>query len=128
MRIVLWVLFIFLAAGWWLISCTQKEKEIDAIHHDVSNSLEALANWYEVEWSPLLQKGSGEQLQQAFLKGRQLYKKEEWAIEYFFAATAKELNGPPVPEIEAAEHLLFPPSGFQMMETFLFPFKEKPAQ
>lgn len=124
MRIVVWVLSIMLGAVLWIISCTQKEKEVAAIHKDVSNSLAALANWYEEEWNPLLQKGNEKGLQQAFLKGRQLYKKGEWAFEYFFAATAKELNGPPVPEIEAAEHLVFPPSGFQVMETSLFPFKE----
>jgi cytochrome c peroxidase len=125
MRFVILMIGLVLCVGVWMHSCAKKKNNVALIHGQVSNSLVALSDWYEREWQLLLQSGNEEQLQQSFLKGRQLYKKEEWAIEYFFAVTAKELNGPPVPEIEAAEHLVFPASGFGVMETFIFPFKEE---
>lgn len=63
----------------------------------------------------------------AFLKSRLLFKKFEWAAEYFSADLAKRLNGPPVQEIENAD-LLDPslaraidPMGLQLIEPFIYP-------
>ncbi|MBO9573175.1 MAG: cytochrome C peroxidase, partial [Chitinophagaceae bacterium] len=45
-----------------------------------------------------------------------------FAIEYFFGNSARNLNGPPLPEIEAEEHTVIDPGGFQVIEDFLFPY------
>jgi cytochrome c peroxidase len=66
-------------------------------------------------------------IQRLFLKTRLLFKKFEWAAEYFMGATTAMVNGPPVQEVENAD-LLDPalargltPSGLQVMEELLFP-------
>nr|WP_294869922.1 cytochrome c peroxidase [uncultured Pedobacter sp.] len=66
-------------------------------------------------------------VQQTFLKSRLLFKKFEWAAEYFTADLTKRLNGPPVQEIENAD-LLDPslaravdPMGLQVIEQFIYP-------
>ena len=66
-------------------------------------------------------------IQHAFLKSRLLFKKFEWATEYFTADLSKRLNGPPVQEIENAD-LMDPslargvdPTGLQVIEEFLYP-------
>lgn len=66
-------------------------------------------------------------VRQAFLKSRLLFKKVEWAAEYFSADLTERLNGPPVQEIENAD-LLDPslvraidPMGLQVIEEFIYP-------
>src|SRR5687768_8089658 len=59
-------------------------------------------------------------LKKSFAKGRKWYKKIEWAIEYFYPSTARQINGPALPEIEAEEHIVIEPGGFQVMEELLF--------
>ncbi|WP_316753028.1 cytochrome-c peroxidase [Pedobacter gandavensis] len=66
-------------------------------------------------------------VRQAFLKSRLLFKKFEWASEYFTADLSRRLNGPPVEEIENAD-LLDPslarsidPMGLQVIEELIYP-------
>lgn len=66
-------------------------------------------------------------LQERFLKARLLYKKFEWAAEYFIGPLAQRLNGAPVQEIENAD-LLDPTmayainaTGLQVIEEYVFP-------
>jgi cytochrome c peroxidase len=68
-----------------------------------------------------------QKIRQVFLKSRLLYKKFEWAAEYFAADLAERLNGPPVQEIENAD-LLDPslaraidPMGLQVIEESVYP-------
>lgn len=68
-----------------------------------------------------------QRIRQAFLKSRLLYKKFEWAAEYFAADLTERLNGPPVQEIENAD-LLDPayaraidPMGLQVIEESVYP-------
>jgi cytochrome c peroxidase len=93
-------------------------------HTLVQEGIDSLQLWYDAEWTPLLQNGDERLLQASFLRGRLLYKRIEWAVEFFYPSTAKDLNGPPLPEIEVEEHIVIPPSGFQVMEEGLFPFEE----
>lgn len=78
---------------------------------------------------PAVNKSNSNQkdLQRLFLKARILYKKFEWAAEYFMGNTTNFVNGPPVQEVENAD-LLNPalayamnPSGLQVMEEMLYP-------
>lgn len=66
-------------------------------------------------------------LRKAFLKSRILFKRFEWASEYFTADLSKRLNGPPVEEVENAD-LLDPslargvePVGLQVIEELIYP-------
>ena len=71
----------------------------------------------------LIEQGLGEQqLQQQFKKARKAYKKTEWLAEYYNSYTAKSINGPAIPEVEADEkNKIVEPEGFQVIEAFLFP-------
>ena len=60
-------------------------------------------------------------LQDLFLQTRMAYKKFEWAAEYFMPVAARQVNGPPVPEVEIPALNVTEPSGLQVMEAFLFP-------
>ncbi|MBB6498803.1 cytochrome-c peroxidase [Pedobacter cryoconitis] len=59
-------------------------------------------------------------LQQRFRKVRLAYKRLEWATEYFVPLTARQVNGPPVPETELSG-LVIQPKGLQVIEQFIFP-------
>lgn len=66
-------------------------------------------------------------LKNSFLSARLLFKKFEWAAEYFTADLTKRLNGPPVQEVENAD-LLAPslsrgidPMGLQVLEQLIYP-------
>lgn len=60
-------------------------------------------------------------LQQTFHESRSAYKHTEWAIEYFAAQTAHEINGAPIDEFEEQDKIVVPATGFQVLEESLFP-------
>ncbi len=60
-------------------------------------------------------------LQDSFEKSRNTYKKIEWAIEYFTPEPARFINGPALDELEVEENKFLPPSGFQVIESFIYP-------
>ncbi|MGN6297436.1 MAG: cytochrome-c peroxidase [Ginsengibacter sp.] len=68
-----------------------------------------------------------ERIRHVFLQSRLLYKKFEWAAEYFAADLTERLNGPPVQEIENADLLdstyarAIDPMGLQVIEESLYP-------
>lgn len=94
------------------------------VHQQIGQQLHSLHNWYRQDWALALNAANARELQRTFLRGRQLYKRAEWAVDYFFPATAKELNGAPLPEIEAEEHIVVDPSGFQVIEELIYPYEE----
>ncbi|SDD35081.1 cytochrome c peroxidase [Mucilaginibacter pineti] len=59
-------------------------------------------------------------LQQSFRQVRLAYKRLEWATEYFDPLTARQVNGPPVPETEL-NGLVIQPDGLQVIEQEVFP-------
>lgn len=73
------------------------------------------------------QRLSRAELQKRFLKARLLYKRYEWAAEYFMGSLARRVNGPPVEEVENADlrdpslSYAQPPSGLQVIEEDLYP-------
>lgn len=68
---------------------------------------------------------NGKRLQARFLKARRLYKRFEWAAEYFTASTSRFVNGPPVEEISLTGRYTFPPEGLQVIEDLLFPVYDR---
>lgn len=59
-------------------------------------------------------------LKRHFREVRLAYKQLEWAAEYFDPLTARQVNGPPVPETEL-NGLVIQPDGLQLIEQYLFP-------
>jgi cytochrome c peroxidase len=59
-------------------------------------------------------------LQQRFKQVRLVYKRMEWAVEYFDPLTTRLVNGPPVPEVEISG-LIIDPDGLQVIEGYIFP-------
>jgi len=65
-------------------------------------------------------KANKQKLQSLFLQSRLAYKKMEWATEYFTPTLAREINGPPVQEVELGPRII-DPQGLQVIEGLLFP-------
>jgi len=62
-------------------------------------------------------------LKRHFLQTRMAFKKLEWVCEYFMPGVSREVNGPPLPEIEVEETKSFEPSGLQVIEELIYPFQ-----
>lgn len=92
-----------------------KAKALTALHFT------QFGNYLKDTLLPLVQrKSSTDSLQKSFLQTRLLYKRTEWATEYFMAHTTRLVNGPPVPEIETEENKITEPEGLQVVEALLF--------
>jgi cytochrome c peroxidase len=116
------ILYILLVAAVAYASCEQKpqppEKIIAQMLSTQVDSFAALCNTLQTAVEGGLT--DGRQLQRLFLKTRLGYKHIEWAAEYFEPATARFVNGPPVPEVEPSGQV-FEPAGLQVIEAFLYP-------
>ncbi len=61
-------------------------------------------------------------LQKIFLECRLAYKRTEFLSEYYSATTSKAINGAPIDDIEPDDpHRIIEPSGFQVIEPYIFP-------
>jgi len=61
-------------------------------------------------------------LQNAFKNARLAYKHTEFLAEYYTPLTAKSINGAPIPSMDDNDqHRVDQPSGFQVIEPYLFP-------
>lgn len=58
---------------------------------------------------------------ESFLKARLAYKRIEWLVEGYDPVMARQINGPPVDEVEMEDQLLIEPTGFQVIEEIIFP-------
>ncbi|HEX2532725.1 MAG TPA: hypothetical protein VHK69_03260, partial [Chitinophagaceae bacterium] len=123
-----YTLFILLTAIafclWRALDSRKPQPAVLALKESVGRQIDSLYAWAETDFLPLAAKGSEKELQASLARGRNRYKGVEWAVEYFFPATARELNGPPLPEIEAEEHIILPPAGFAMLEEDIYPLEE----
>src|SRR5918993_1129766 len=105
--------------------CVQESREAPVIkvHNYVSDGIDSLNKWIEDDFIYTIKNNPDSNLlRQHFFRGRELYKGIEFAIEYFFTNAARNINGPPLPEIEPEEHMVLDPGGFQVIEEHLFPF------
>jgi cytochrome c peroxidase len=92
------------------------------VHRGLGSDIDSLLRWYDSAWMRVVNEGEEKAIQSSFREGRRLYKKMEWAVEFFFPKTAKDINGAPLPEIEVEEHIVLPPSGFQVIEELVYPY------
>ncbi|GAB3992361.1 cytochrome c peroxidase [Spirosoma daeguense] len=97
------------------------EQNKQQFHHNVSQLIE------EVDKLVVLASTSSstDSLQRTFVSCRLAYKRIEPMAEYFFSATTRLVNGPPLPEIEVEETKQFQPEGLQVIEEYLYPTFDK---
>lgn len=69
----------------------------------------------------ITKESSPKQLQAQFLKCRLLFKKTEWATEYYLPKSSKSLNGPPLDQLDLDENKFLDAEGFQVLEEYLYP-------
>jgi cytochrome c peroxidase len=118
------ILVMLIAAGaiYFFYSCNTKGKPPE---RNIAQNLAFQVDSFAVLCNALKDTTAKEkQLQELFLNARIAYKKFEWAAEYFEPATARFVNGPPVPEVEKSGQV-FEPSGLQVIEAYLFPHYDK---
>jgi cytochrome c peroxidase len=123
-----WLLFMLIAAatGYSLFIYTRgpvsPERQISA---GIISQVDSLSAFTQTVFIPAVKSGKadGRQLRQLFLRMRILYKRFEWAAEYFTGSTSRFVNGPPVEEIGFVGPLVqaFRPEGLQVIEALLFP-------
>ena len=118
-----WLLIVFVCTGFVIFAChdaTPKDttaKVIELFNGQAQTLLDEAQ-----QFSSLIQSNSPKsELQLQFFKLRAAYKKVEWLAEYYFPYTAKKINGPALPEVEADEKaIVINPEGFQVIEEDLF--------
>lgn len=95
---------------------------LEQLKQQVTDDLNTLDSLVNNRLLPLArQTNHTDSLQVAFLACRSAYKRlEPWA-EYYFPATSRLVNGPPLPEVEVEENKLFEPGGLQVIEELLYP-------
>ncbi|WP_243233163.1 cytochrome-c peroxidase [Flavobacterium pectinovorum] len=101
-------------------SCT-KEKTETSVKQDLLIDLEKLENKITLFKKIAENENDFKKIQDCFKETRNLYKKAEWAIEYFVPETARFINGPALDELEVEENKFLPPNGFQVIEELIFP-------
>ncbi|WP_256013996.1 cytochrome-c peroxidase [Desertivirga xinjiangensis] len=113
----------FLSFFFFLVYCTQDSNEghDKLIRRRLTSQLDTLEMIVESQLLPLARKGDGESLKKVFSQCRMKYKELEWFTEYYAPLSSREINGPPVPEIEVEENKVLRPKGFQVIEEYLFP-------
>ncbi len=109
--------------AWMACSETDHSKDFNkSIHQWLTQQMDSLETGTE-QFLSLVEKHAAErELQQAFKVCRQRYKRMEWFSEYYAPGTSRDLNGPPLPEIETEENKKADPAGLQVIEELLFPY------
>lgn len=111
------ILFSFLI----LFSGCTKEKTETSVKQDLLIDLQKLENKIAFFKNIAEQEKDSKKIQDCFKETRILYKKTEWAVEYFVPETARFINGPALDELEVEENKFLPPNGFQVIEELIFP-------
>ncbi|GAA4299804.1 cytochrome-c peroxidase [Compostibacter hankyongensis] len=109
-----------------LFSCGQRrEKNGQVIERHVLGQVNRFDTFIRDSLQPAIQNGrtGPAAVQRLFLRARLLYKRFEWAAEYFAGSTTLFVNGPPVQEVSVNGPLVqaFKPAGLQVIEGYLFP-------
>jgi len=104
-----------------LFSCQKNEDPKSSIKQDLLIDLTKLDNEI-IHFQKLVNNNSSQkEILEQFKKSRLIYKKVEWAVEYFIPETARFMNGPALDEMELEENRSFEPHGFQVIEEMIYP-------
>lgn len=113
----------------WLLSLgfrtNEPEKDVAAI---LCRDIDAFSGYIKDTLQPAILSTTGNNLQAAFLTARKHYKHIEWAAEYFAYSTARFINGAPKAEAEIPGQMITQPSGFQVMEAYIYPAPDTSAR
>lgn len=60
-------------------------------------------------------------IRQAFITNRKIFKRLEWATEYFLPKSSRSINGPALDILELDENYFIHAEGFQVLEEYIFP-------
>ncbi|MGM9508450.1 cytochrome-c peroxidase [Larkinella sp. GY13] len=94
----------------------------ERVKQQFSRDLAEFRDLIETRFLPLAENSSSpDSLKSAFLACRRAYKNLEPFAEYYFPATTRLVNGPPLPEIEAEDNRISEPGGLQVIEELVFP-------
>lgn len=104
-----------------LLSSCSKEKTETSVKQELLIDLEKLENKISLFKKIAESEKDSKKIQGCFKETRILYKKTEWAVEYFVPETARFINGPALDELEVEENKFLPPNGFQVIEELIFP-------
>ena len=100
----------------------QHRSATERVKQQFSRDLAEFRALIETRFLPLAEhSASSDSLKTAFLACRRAYKKLEPFTEYYFPATTRLVNGPPLPEIEAEDNRISEPGGLQVIEELIFP-------
>lgn len=105
----------------FFFSCQKNENSKATVKQDLLIDLTKLNNEIIQFQKLVTQNASQKEILEQFKKSRLVYKKTEWAIEYFIPETARFMNGPALDEMELEENRSFEPHGFQVMEEMIYP-------
>ncbi|NRF39683.1 cytochrome c peroxidase [Pedobacter foliorum] len=103
-----------------LLSLRQSETPASLVKQQLIRRADELLNAVQLLQATKTDIAQSQLLQQRFREVRLAYKRLEWATEYFDPLTARQVNGPPVPETEFSG-LVIQPNGLQVIEGYLFP-------
>ena len=110
----------FLGLLTFFVSCT-KEKTETSVKQELLIDLEKLESKITQFKKIAESENDSKKIQNCFRENRALYKKVEWAVEYFVPETARFINGPALDELEVEENKFLAPNGFQVIEELIFP-------
>ncbi|HEU4470679.1 MAG TPA: cytochrome c peroxidase [Flavisolibacter sp.] len=105
-----------------LPGCSHKPIEgITAVKNLTARDIDGFVGYLSDSLLPLAKaKAPAETLRPSFLRARILYKRAEWALEYFMPTTTRFINGPPLPEVENEENKIKDPEGLQVIEAAIY--------
>jgi cytochrome c peroxidase len=122
MHVLKSALIVFLAS--FVLSCStanseSSESKIKNYHLQNIATADTLANQLK---QAVESNAPADSLKKLFLECRLAYKRTEFLSEYYSATTSKAINGAPIDDIEPDDpHRIIEPSGFQVIEPFIFP-------
>ena len=121
------VLILLIAACATAFTYLSKKNVIKAIDDDlpvVKNEILTVNSTFKIQTDQLIELtengASPEIIKNKFDQLRITYKKMEWAVEYFLPHSARFINGPALPEIEFAEHIVIDAEGLQLLEELIY--------
>ncbi|TAE22608.1 MAG: cytochrome C peroxidase [Cytophagales bacterium] len=104
---------------------TPRSTPLAQLHAQVRHDLDSLDHLLITRLLPLVKQtptaALSDSLQRAFVACRMAYKQVEPFTEYYFPATSRLVNGPPLPEVEVEETKQFEPGGLQVIEELIYP-------